>query len=462
MKPLDKKYLKILNEIAEAIQNSEELQNYLEEEEEEYYQALRDNFEPHIQELYEEVAISNPLQVLSLEKELLDEKFEGLFLSRILGFSVLRGVLNDQLKYIRPQAHFEEILLAICNSSNFDYIRKRIGQTIQIGFALSSDIWVTNLINQISNKRIRYFLQSQHLPKYRDPNEMKSALFRYENQFKKDHYLTAEFPTTLPELKILFPSLRKFLYYRIQASLDNSSFIDEMKAFLDNKQFQETPEYIELLGLYSLFFDLSKPDLAHLMTAFNRIRSNDPEFEEKWFQFLIATRETKLTIDAKADQRISLILDKKKTDQLIKYYQLLDLVHTKGYTTEESIEAVNVFYSQYEGLSDINHCVRQTILDYISTFMNNLDEQDYPEYFELSKIFPAYMNVFSNQHFNYELKELCLKYVKRLLRKYTDKRGKDYQDIKKFVKSTFVDLGFMKEKEIVEFFKTRRKKKSPA
>src|SRR5690606_22249941 len=104
---------------------------------------------------------------------------------------------------------------------------------------------------QISNKRIRYFLQSQHLPKYRDPNEMKSALFRYENQFKKDHYLTAEFPTTLPELKILFPSLRKFLYYRIQASLDNSSFIDEMKAFLDNKQFQETPEYIELLGLYS-------------------------------------------------------------------------------------------------------------------------------------------------------------------------------------------------------------------
>jgi hypothetical protein len=94
--------------------------------------------------------------------------------------------------------------------------------------------------------------------------------------------------------------------------------------------------------------------------------------------------------------------------------------------------------------------------------MTNIDVQDYTEYIELSKIFPVYMNIFSNQQFNYELKELCLKYVKKLLKKYTDKRGKDYQDIKKFVKTNFVDLGFMKEKELVEFFKTRRKKKNPA
>jgi len=59
------------------------------------------------------------------------------------------------------------------------------------------------------------------------------------------------------------------------------------------------------------------------------------------------------------------------------------------------------------------------------------------------------------------LKELCLKYVKKLLKKYPDKRGKDYQDIKKFVITNFFDLGFMKEKDLVEFFKTRRKKKNP-
>ena len=135
MKALDKKYQTQLDEIANAIQNSEELKQYLEEEEEEFYQALRDNNEPAILKLYEEVALNDPLQILSFEKEIMKESFEGLFLPRILGYSVLRGVINNNYKYIRPQAHFEEILLAICNSSNFDYIRKRIGQTIQMGFA---------------------------------------------------------------------------------------------------------------------------------------------------------------------------------------------------------------------------------------------------------------------------------------------------------------------------------------
>ena len=52
--------------------------------------------------------------------------------------------------------------------------------------------------------------------------------------------------------------------------------------------------------------------------------------------------------------------------------------------------------------------------------------------------------------------------MRKLLKHYTDKRGKDYQDIKKFVSTAFQDFGFMKEKEIVEMFKTRRKRKKKA
>jgi hypothetical protein len=48
------------------------------------------------------------------------------------------------------------------------------------------------------------------------------------------------------------------------------------------------------------------------------------------------------------------------------------------------------------------------------------------------------------------------------LKFYTDKRGKDYQDIKKFVRAAFLDLGFMSDKELIELFKTKRKKKTPA
>ena len=91
--------------------------------------------------------------------------------------------------------------------------------------------------------------------------------------------------------------------------------------------------------------------------------------------------------------------------------------------------------------------------------MNNLDVTEYTEMFELSKTFPAYMKIFSNEQFNQDVKGLCMKYIKKLLKQYTDKRGKDYQDIKQFVQATFEELKFLKKKEIVELFKTRRKKK---
>ena len=68
------------------------------------------------------------------------------------------------------------------------------------------------------------------------------------------------------------------------------------------------------------------------------------------------------------------------------------------------------------------------------------------------------MGIFVNQQFNQDLKELSLQYMRLLLAYYTDKRGKDYQDIKRFVSSAFQDFGFLKEKEVVEIFKTRRKK----
>ena len=54
---------------------------------------------------------------------------------------------------------------------------------------------------------------------------------------------------------------------------------------------------------------------------------------------------------------------------------------------------------------------------------------------------------------------LSLTYIKKLLKFFTDKRGRDYQDIKKFVTATFTDLGFMNVKDLKELFKTKRKKK---
>ncbi|HHM21803.1 MAG TPA: hypothetical protein ENJ20_07240, partial [Bacteroidetes bacterium] len=80
MLELDKTYRDELDKLAKNIQASEDLAKYLEEEEEEYYEQLKAGFEPLIHQLYERVAAENPLQLIPLEKRLMEDDFEGLFL----------------------------------------------------------------------------------------------------------------------------------------------------------------------------------------------------------------------------------------------------------------------------------------------------------------------------------------------------------------------------------------------
>lgn len=463
MEALDKKYQEQLDVLAEQIQASEELANYLETEEEDDFVRLKEFFEPSIAALYELVASEKPLQLIALEKQLTDERFEGLFLPKILGYSVLRGEYDEEFNYLRPQDHFRDVLMAICNSANFDILKKRIGQSIQIGFALSSDIWITNLINQIPNKRIRYYLQSQKLEKYRVIESRAVGYQRYQRQFAHDNYHTAEFPDSLNELKVLYIPLKHFLMHRIRLKdADNSSLLPHLKAFVENELFQGSREYLHIVGLYASFFELAKKDRDHLAKHFNAVRTTMPEFDEEWLSFLLELHHGDLRLDAEADARISALVDRKIKDELSNYYDLTDTIHGKGYVDQEAQDAVKAFHDRHEGLSTINECVRQTIYGYIARFIRNLEVQDYPEFFELSKVFTLYMHIFVNQQFNQDIKELSMAYVQRCLKVFTDKRGKDYQDIKKFVSTTFQDLGFLKEKEVVELFKTRRKRKKTA
>jgi len=56
MEALDQYYVDKLNEIAEEVQASEELEKYLEEEEETDYKLMQEMFEPKIGAIYESVA----------------------------------------------------------------------------------------------------------------------------------------------------------------------------------------------------------------------------------------------------------------------------------------------------------------------------------------------------------------------------------------------------------------------
>jgi mannitol/fructose-specific phosphotransferase system IIA component (Ntr-type) len=69
------------------------------------------------------------------------------------------------------------------------------------------------------------------------------------------------------------------------------------------------------------------------------------------------------------------------------------------------------------------------------------------------------MKIFGNQQYNQSVEKLSMVYINKLLKVFVDKRAKDYQDVKKFVSTQFVDFGFLNDKEVVEMFKTRRKRR---
>lgn len=460
MRPkLDIKYSTILDNIKSSIQLSEELKTYLDTEEDEDYKALVSKFEGQIHEVYGQVASDNPLQLISFEESLLDEQFEGLYLPKTLGYAVLRGRVNEHIKYERPQDHFSKILDFILNSSNFEQIKQRVGQSIQIGFALSSDIWITNILATVTNKRAKAFLESQRSIKFRDQKSRNTALVKYRKQFQSLNFETAKFPDNMQEHILEAGSLKDFLIFRGKKDHNNESLKPFINKFISNNEFYNNKEFYELCIICGAHFDLGSEGMNTLKNAMTAIRAEHDQESNHIFELMNNhSIEIKgLTIDN--EKSLSSIIDKSPNDKISAYFTMLDTVNSLGYVHQDAINAVREYYYQNEGLSEENEAVRKSILSKLSHFLTNLTVEDYPEYFEINKIFTEYMDIFDNQKFNQDLKELSLAYVKKCLKHYKDKRSKEYQDIKKFVKTTFVDYGFMTEKQVTELFKTKRKPK---
>jgi len=462
MYELNAEYLTKLEELAVGIQDSPALASYLNSEEEEDYNELKNNFEPSIAEIYQDVAFNSPLQLIALEQVLMDPIFEGLFLPKLLGYVVLRGNVNNDFKYIRPQEHFKDLIIAISASPNFELLRKRIGMSVQVGFALCSDIWITNVLESIDNKRVKQFFQNQKNEKFVHLAERKIAYSRFLKQFQNDTFLSAEFPSNKGELVVFFPQLKRFLLSRVNKSLPNESLIKPLSEFVINEDFWGVMEHQEIMVIFGLFFETPEIDRINIHKTVNKIRTKDPVlFSQRTFATLLHLHQDGagiLTPDA--DLRLSGIIDKTMKDELSSYYLVVDKVHKTGYTNETVQEDVRQFHAKFDGLSDINECLRLTVSQYFLKLIKNLEEQDYMEFFGIfTQLFPTYQQIFNNQHFNMRIREAALAYVDRLQDTFLDKRGRDYQEVKKFVGRTFVEIDFVTEKEFVERFKTVRKPK---
>jgi hypothetical protein len=228
--------------------------------------------------------------------------------------------------------------------------------------------------------------------------------------------------------------------------------------FLDNKDFQGTEEYVEMLAICGNFIDLDPGERLAFSTHFERERRSFQEFDIRYLRFLSSLYDFP-GISSLNDERMSAAVDKGWKDRIADYYRIADKIHSLGYVHPDTIEAVQDFYNNHEGLSVESECLRHLILTYFTRLMGGLTEKEYQDYFDITKIFSVYMKIFGNQQFNQSVEKLSMKYVTRLLHVFTDKRARDYQDVKKFISTQFVDLGFLKEKEVTEMFKTRRKRK---
>ncbi|CAH1000016.1 hypothetical protein LEM8419_01217 [Neolewinella maritima] len=466
MYELNDTYKAHLDAIAEAIQASPHLAQYMEEEEDEQYEALKAEFEPQIEAAHEQINHHSPFEIESFERYLMDDRFEGLFLPRVLGYSVLRPEINELFYYRQQNDHFGTLLNYIAGNVNFDQLSSRIGQAVQVGFALSSDIYVTGLIDEIPSKRVRQFLMTQKSDDART-QQGRSAIFnRYKRQFKSRNYQYAPAPQSVPELISHSKHFVDFLLYRVSnKELNNDALPAPLYHFVTNEEFAGRKELIEPLVIYSAYLPVEEGAQAALTEVLNRERKEDPKrVSDQILTFILRLKnDSAVTFGKDEEAKLGQIVDRSVDDDLTAYFNLTDRIHSEGYDDPEVQEAIQEQVLKQDGLSDFNENIRRTILVYVSDLAASLGTDDYNEWFATTgKLFPVYMKVFANEQFNQELRRLAIRYTKRLIKVHTNKRGKDYRDIKKTTVATWSDYGFMTDKQLKEFFKTPRKRKPTA
>ena len=343
MYELNDTYKAHLDSIAEAIQASPVLAQYLEEEEDEYYEALKAEFEPQIEAAHEQINHYSPFEIESFERYLLDDRFEGLFLPRVLGYSVLRPQINEMFYYSRQNDHFGQILSYIAGNVNFDQLRSRIGQAVQVGFALSSDIYVTGLIDEIPTKRVRQFLLSQKADNARTPEGRKQIFQRYQRQFRSRNYQYAPFPLAENELISHTDHMVDFLLYRVsQAEMNNDALPGPLYDLATNEDFKGRKEIIEPILIYGAYLDPEGEAQQAIKEVMSRERKANPQrVNDQVLAFLLRLKnDPTITFGQVEELSLGEIIDRDIEDDLTAYFNLTDKIHNDGYTEPEVQEAI--------------------------------------------------------------------------------------------------------------------------
>jgi hypothetical protein len=218
------------------------------------------------------------------------------------------------------------------------------------------------------------------------------------------------------------------------------------------------------MAIYGAYLSPEEAEEAELIAALNRERKADPErTAEEILSFVLSLKNNwEIPFGPLQEQSLGTIIDRTLDDDLTSYFNLSDKIHADGYINPAVQDAIVEEQAKHSGLSAFNDNLRQTVFGYFAQLAKGLgtSEADYLEWYDITgKQFPAYIKVFGNESFNQQLRSLSRDYTRRLIKVHTNKRGKDYRDIKKTTMTTWVQYGFMSDKQLKEFFKTPRKKK---
>ncbi len=451
---LDSEFITKFEAIKSFMMGHETYQNYIDQIDQESFDAMKATLDPYLMALFNDVAGKAPLQLIALEDLIMDEELEGLFLPEILTFNVLRASVNDKSKFTRTPDRLERIIRFICISPGFDFIKNTIRLPLRLSLVMSSSIWGHKLAESIQARRSREYILQQLQEARRDEHASALQYKRLRDTYRHIAYQSAPVPVPGSTWKIQYIDFRKFIIDRINHSQDNAALKPSIYEMLNEEYFSGSEEIIELLILLAHFFELEDDDFEAVEELFARFRANHSSFNEVYFDILRSLLlKDELTFSTSNAAIISDLLESTKGgDDLTEFYHLMTACDESELLTEDFVAKVELFSSQHRELVPVTSCLKIILLQIIDHEISEILGSDYTTLPDRIYLYDRIAEAFLEASYRESVAEVIVGHLKVLMF-YYDKSEPEFKEIKKMVGGTPVDYGFITMKEIRSLYR---------
>ena len=112
------------------------------------------------------------------------------------------------------------------------------------------------------------------------------AYNKYKIQFASLNYQSADFPSNPSELVLKANSLKDFLIHRSKDQFNNEALLNHIHNFIKNESLYAKDEYLELLMIIGMMFDLSPAAKKDFSKAFDEVRKLNKNIQIDFFSII--------------------------------------------------------------------------------------------------------------------------------------------------------------------------------